>query len=315
MSRTRGRSRLSLAVAVLLAATLSGCGSGLIGTGGGTAAPPLPTSVSPPTSPTSTPSRTAPATSGPLPTTPRPTTAPPRTPTQPPTQTPAQAPTQALTQPPTQRPTQTPSRSPTQTPTRTSLQYGDRGERVLELQQRLSELGYWLGKPDGHFGGLTQQAVFALQKAAGITRDGIVGPQTKAALAAGARPGARVGGTGVEIDLSRQLLLIVRDGAVVRILNTSTGNGERYVSGGTEKVARTPTGSFRVYRMVDALEEAELGELYRPAYYDRGFAVHGSRSIPPWPASHGCARVSNSAMDSIWAGGLMAVGTPVNVYR
>lgn len=186
---------------------------------------------------------------------------------------------------------------------------------MLELQQRLSDLGYWLGKPDGHFGGLTQQAVFALQKAAGISRDGIVGPQTKAALEAGTRPGARVGGTGVEIDLSRQLLLIVRDGSVVRILNTSTGNGETYVSRGTQKVARTPTGTFRVYRMVDALEEAELGQLYRPAYYDRGFAVHGSPSIPPWPASHGCARVSNSAMDSIWANGFMTVGTTVTVYR
>ena len=306
----------ALAAAVALALTVSGCGSGLIGTSGETAAPRPATTASPSdaAAPTSTPTTPAPTTSAP------PTSAPPTTPAMTPvpttatptTSVPGPAPTQTPSEPATPTPTPTPTLTPKP---RTSLQYGDRGDQVLAVQQRLSELGYWLGKPDGHFGGLTQQAVFALQKAAGISRDGIVGPQTKAALQAGTRPGARVGGTGVEIDLSRQLLLIVRDGSVVRILNTSTGNGEPYVSGGTQKTARTPTGTFRVYRMVDALEEAELGQLYRPAYYDRGFAVHGSPSIPPWPASHGCARVSNSAMDSIWANALMSVGTTVNVYR
>lgn len=304
MSRTWRHACTALAAAVTLALTVSGCGSDLIDTPAETAAPTRTTTASPTSRPTGPGAPTSAATT---PTTAPPTTAPPTT--TPPGDTPTP------TQSPTQTPTETASPTPTQTPTRTSLQYGDRGEQVLELQERLTDLGYWLGKTDGHFGGLTQQAVFALQQAAGITRDGIVGPQTKAALQAGTRPGARVGGTGVEIDLSRQLLLIVRDGSVVRILNTSTGNGEPYVSGGTQKIARTPTGSFRVYRMVDALEEAELGQLYRPAYYDRGFAVHGSPSVPPWPASHGCARVSNSAMDSIWANGLMSVGTAVNVYR
>ena len=304
----------ALAAAVALALTVSGCGSGLIGTSGETAAPRPATTASPSdaAAPTSTPTTPAPTTSAP------PTSAPPTTPAMTPVPTTATPTTSVPGPAPTQTPSEpaTPTPTPTLTPKpRTSLQYGDRGDQVLAVQQRLSELGYWLGKPDGHFGGLTQQAVFALQKAAGISRDGIVGPQTKAALQAGTRPGARVGGTGVEIDLSRQLLLIVRDGSVVRILNTSTGNGEPYVSGGTQKTARTPTGTFRVYRMVDALEEAELGQLYRPAYYDRGFAVHGSPSIPPWPASHGCARVSNSAMDSIWANALMSVGTTVNVYR
>lgn len=194
------------------------------------------------------------------------------------------------------------------------LQIGDRGPTVRHLQERLSELGYWLGTPDGAFGGLTQQAVFALQKAAGIGRDGVVGPRTEAALAAGVRPDSRAGGTGVEIDLDRQLLLIVRDGAVTRVLNTSTGNGERYVSRGTTKTARTPTGTFAVYRQVDALEVAELGELYRPTYFYKGWAVHGSASVPPRPASHGCARVTNPAMNMIWAQGYLTVGTTVTVY-
>ena len=41
--------------------------------------------------------------------------------------------------------------------------------------------------------------------------------------------------------------------------------------------------------------------LWRPRYFNGGIAVHGSPSIPAYPASHGCARVSNAAMDMIWA--------------
>ena len=98
-----------------------------------------------------------------------------------------------------------------------------RGPKVLALQRRLSELGYWLGEPDGTFGSLTQQAVYALQKSAGIGRDGVVGPKTKRALEQGVRPRVTLSGDGVEIVLERQLLVVVRDGRASTILNTSTG--------------------------------------------------------------------------------------------
>jgi len=191
---------------------------------------------------------------------------------------------------------------------------GDSGPRVLALQQRLTALGYWLGRPDGSFGSLTQQAVWALQKSAGLTRDGVVGPRTRRALEAGIRPKATLGGDGVEIDLDRQVLLVVRGGAVRTILNTSTGNGEEYVStSGNHAIATTPRGSYAVYRAVDGPVTNSLGELWRPRFFNRGIAVHGSGSIPPWPDSHGCARLSNPAIDLIWAADLMPVGSRVLV--
>jgi peptidoglycan hydrolase-like protein with peptidoglycan-binding domain len=184
---------------------------------------------------------------------------------------------------------------------------------VLALQQQLSELGYWLGTPDGAFGSLTQQAVWALQKSAGLSRDGVVGPRTRAALAQGVRPKATIE-DGVEIDLGRQILLVVRDGRVRMILNTSTGNGEEYTStAGRQAIATTPTGRFSVYRGVDGPLTNSLGELWRPRFFHRGFAVHGSPNIPPWPASHGCARLSNAAIDMIWATDLMPIGSTVVV--
>jgi peptidoglycan hydrolase-like protein with peptidoglycan-binding domain len=50
------------------------------------------------------------------------------------------------------------------------LELGDSGPAVVALQTRLSRLGYWLGRADGTFGLTTQQAVYALQKAAGLTQ-------------------------------------------------------------------------------------------------------------------------------------------------
>jgi hypothetical protein len=53
----------------------------------------------------------------------------------------------------------------------------------------------------------------------------------------------------------------------------------------------------------------------RPRYFHPdGIAVHGYPSVPPYPASHGCARVSEEAMDMVWARDLMPVGSAVRVY-
>ncbi|WP_392542926.1 peptidoglycan-binding protein [Oryzobacter telluris] len=234
-------------------------------------------------------------------------------PTVTPSETPTPTPTPTVSTP---APTPTPTPSPTTTvKPRTSLRYGDQGEKVLAVQKRLSELGYWLGTPDGSFGSLTQQAVFALQKAAGLSRDGIVGPRTKRALENGVRPRAKLSGDGVEIDLDRQLLLVVRDGRVRMALNTSTGNGEEYTSTkGNRAIATTPEGSYTVYRAVDGPLTNSLGELWRPRFFNRGIAVHGSPNIPPYAASHGCARLANAAINMIWAADLMPIGSRVLVH-
>lgn len=207
----------------------------------------------------------------------------------------------------------TPSSAP-----RTSLQPGDSGEDVLGMQRRLRDLGYWLGEPDGTYGDLTVQAVYAVQKVSGLARDGVAGPATLAAIASSSRPSAVSGGTGIEIDLARQVLVVVREGAVQMILNTSTGSNKAYsevYKGRTYTGdAHTPTGVFAVERQVDKLDEGPLGGLWRPKYFNGGIAVHGAVAVPPYPASHGCARVSNAAMNMIWANHLMPIGMPVTVY-
>jgi len=197
-----------------------------------------------------------------------------------------------------------------------TLELGESGLEVTMLQERLSDMGFWLGQPDGTYGQLTRQAVMAFQKANGLSRDGAAGPATLAALDTAGRPEPAEGsGNHLEIDLDRQLLLVVEGGTTKWAINTSTGSGEAYASpGGGTAVATTPRGSFTIYRQVDGLREAPLGTLYRPKYFHGGIALHGSGSIPAHPASHGCARVTNSAMDMLWASGRAEIGTSVLVY-
>ncbi|HEX3005529.1 MAG TPA: L,D-transpeptidase family protein [Angustibacter sp.] len=189
------------------------------------------------------------------------------------------------------------------------------GPYVLRAQQRLSALGYWLGTADGEYGYLTSQAVMALQKAAGLGRDGILGPKTKAALERGARPAVRTrSGSAIEVDKAHQLVLVVLDGHLRYVLNTSTGSGHPYTSDGHTYVATTPEGRFSVQRQIDGLRVSRLGELWRPKYFTGGYALHGSPSVPGYPASHGCVRLSNPAIDFLWSSGVAPIGRTVWVY-
>jgi peptidoglycan hydrolase-like protein with peptidoglycan-binding domain len=296
----------ALTAAVVL---LSGCGSLDVSWTSAVETTPTPApaeSSTPSTTPRATPSARASSIPSPTPT-PSKTAAPTPAPT--PSTTPTPKPPTPSTTPTKSSPTPTATTKP-----RTSLIRGDSGPKVLALQKRLEQLGYWLGAPDGAYGSLTQQAVWAFQKSAGLKRDGVVGPKTLRALEAGIRPKATLSGDGVEIDLDRQILLVVRGGSVRTILNTSTGSGEEYTStSGNRALAKTPRGSYTVYRAVDGTVTNTLGELWRPRFFNRGIAVHGSQNIPPWPDSHGCARLSNAAIDMVWAADLMPVGSRVLV--
>jgi hypothetical protein len=196
------------------------------------------------------------------------------------------------------------------------LRPGAHGAGVALLQRQLLDAGYWLPDADGEYGALTAQAVLALQKAAGLSRDGVFGPHTRAALLHEVRPKARsTSGHVIEVNKKRQLLMVVDDGRVMLVLNTSTGSGREFTHpDGREDVAVTPRGHFTVSRQVDGWRKSDLGELWRPKYFNGGIAVHGFTSVPAFPASHGCVRVSVSAMNMLWADGLIPIGTSVWVY-
>lgn len=215
-----------------------------------------------------------------------PATAPPETPpvSDPTTSTTVTAPT-TTTAPPT---------TTTTVPADGRLLPGMQGEPVRALQQRLVALHYDPGKVDGRYAGGLTSAVMAFQKVSRMPRNGRATVDVLAAIAAATDPApllADGGPTRIEVDFKRQVLFFWKDGTLARILPVSTGNGKRYCEEGICGVAVTPSGSFRIERRIKGKRKSYLGLLYDPLYFYGGFAIHGSPSVPGYPASHGCVRI------------------------
>ena len=169
-----------------------------------------------------------------------------------------------------------------------------RGAEVQALEEKLSSLKYDTGKVDGVFDGATGHAVMAFQKANGLPRSSRATDDVVAALKTATEPEAMLpagGGDRVEIDLKRQILLLYKGGSLLRVLSISTGNNKRYCVDGQCATAVTPGGSFKVNRKIRGLRVSRLGKLFNPLYFNGGFAIHGSASVPAGPASHGCVRI------------------------
>lgn len=185
--------------------------------------------------------------------------------------------------------------------------------QVKEAEQRLAELGYWTGAIDGRFDDGTRAALIAFQK--WEVRE-ITGKLTSAELEAirnGAGPRPRdTGYEHVEVDIDRQVLMLVKDDDSVRVLPVSTGNDKQFMDEGQMSVAYTPRGRFVVYDKTFGWENGQLGSVYYANYISGGVAIHGYLSVPNQPASHGCIRIPMFAAREV--SDLLPKGTIVLVY-
>ena len=198
------------------------------------------------------------------------------------------------------------------------------GAEAARLQQRLLDLGYWVQATDGEFGLTTRQAVMAFQKYEGLTPTGSLDEVSAARISeVDTRPFGRAqAGTMVEVDKAKQLLFVIEEGQTRWVLNTSTGSEIPYSEPNSnnpdileEGDSVTPVGLHKVNReREEGWWEGDLGQIYRPKYFSGGVAVHGANSVPEYPASHGCVRVSVPAMDWIWDEGLLPIGSLVWVH-
>lgn len=198
-----------------------------------------------------------------------------------------------------------------------ALKPGQSNARVLELQQRLRDLRYWVGEPDGVYGDLTAQAVMAFESAEGLPRDGVAGKQELDRLADAEVVTARnATGDVIEVDERRQLLIFIDDGQVRWVFHTSTGTEKPYEApGGGTNLADTPNGRWTMSWQVNGWRDGALGRMWSPKYFHSdGIAIHGYPSVPAEPASHGCVRVSIEAMDFIWEHDLAPIGSEVHVF-
>jgi hypothetical protein len=182
-----------------------------------------------------------------------------------------------------------------------ALYPGTRSPAVRRLERRLARLDYHITGVNRTFDYRTADALRAFHKVQGLERTPVVSEATWRALARPRRPHPRARGPRfhVEINQTRQVLLLVRGGRVARIVHTSTGLG-----------GATRDGVFGVYRKLVGYSP---NRLYFPSYFDGLRAIHGWPDVPPNAASHGCARVP--MWTAKWIYRRVPVGTEVRVYH
>ena len=181
---------------------------------------------------------------------------------------------------------------------------GSHGAAVGVLQHRLVALGYLpKGAANGAFDDRTWHAVVAFQGWERLARTGVVDGRTRAVLAAAERPApwARAA-RALELDLGRQVLLVVANHRTVRAIHISSAR-PGYA---------TPRGRFHVYRR-ELMSWSAPYATWMPyaLYFTGGYAVHGFDSVPAYPASHGCVRLP--LVEAPYVYRVTPLGTPVLV--
>jgi peptidoglycan hydrolase-like protein with peptidoglycan-binding domain len=157
---------------------------------------------------------------------------------------------------------------------------GDRGTDVLLLQRGLDRLGFAV-PVTGYYDAGTSRAVIAFRKTNGMERIGYASAGVFSMVLKGDgafKPKFPKAGYHVEYDWSRQVLAFVRGGKAVNTYHSSSG------------APATPTvfGTFTFYRKEPGTNH--LGMVHSN-YFIGGYAIHGYKDVPVYPASHGCLRV------------------------
>jgi hypothetical protein len=187
-----------------------------------------------------------------------------------------------------------------------TLAVGTVGPDVRGLATRLAALRFHVPGLGTSFSRELADSVIAFQKAFGLPRTGVVGPGTWRMLerATVIRPRYRKPSLHIEIDKTRQILLVVRGGEVSAILPVSSG-----------ATGNTPEGKHVIrWKAPSTTTWLGSGILYRTmTFYGNSFAIHGWVDVPAYPASHGCVRIPIWTAD--WLYQQSPVGEAVYVYR
>lgn len=169
---------------------------------------------------------------------------------------------------------------------------------IGRLERRLAFLHYDVGNIDGVFTSDTLHALVAFQKVQGLARTGTVTRALTQRLAAPLLPRLRYigSGSGLEVDLSKQVLYRASGGTIVAIYDTSTGR----------PALPTPVSGahpFRIWRRV-LWGTTGYGDVeHYVQYYRAGslLALHAYGYVPAYPDSHGCIRLTPGSAARVWA--------------
>ena len=197
---------------------------------------------------------------------------------------------------------------------------GDEGAHVAALQAMLRRLKMYRGEVNGRFGVETQVAVMTFHKYFRLdrswefeARDWWHALEMSDDHGIPDRPSEP---DRVEIDIGRQLLFIVRDHEVTDISAISSGGSYTYWSERNQADVRaaTPRGDFPLLWFGSGWrEDTTTGWwVYNYWAFTPYYGLHGYRTVPAYPASHGCVRVTT--WDADWLAPRLAVGLMIHIW-
>ncbi len=189
---------------------------------------------------------------------------------------------------------------------------------VRQAQSILTKFTIPVGPIDGAFGPQTARGLCAFRYMAGYTptRGGVTSAlssrlrsynSTYSSLGRIPAPTLRGHTTYVVVQKKCQAMFYVQNSRYVRVLAVSTGmaghntpNGA-YTLGGTKRGWSCSTlypESCGVHNVGRFASISNRGNMYNQRFFrGGGYFVHGSTSVPTYPASHGCIRVTVNDAD------------------
>ncbi len=187
-------------------------------------------------------------------------------------------------------------------PPATKLHLGEHGPAVRSVQRRLNQLGYYAGPVDGQYGSDLEEAVWAFKEVQGLplnnATDSIMARPFFNALVNPRQPYAQDphgGPNRIEINQNIEVLVLYRDNAPYLILHVSTGAG---CLPGQGCGWITPDGHYKALSYLQGDIQVPLGFMENPVFFiGRAYAIHGGDPVPFYPASHGCVRIYNDAVN------------------
>jgi len=200
-----------------------------------------------------------------------------------------------------------------------ALSEGDSGAEVRMLQTELANLGLFRSEINGEYGAETAYAVLAFHYAMGLDPEFVwnsVDSHYMSQFELPPVPDRPDQPDRLEVDIGNQLIYLVRGNEVLQTFPTSTGGEYSYYSVRTSTYAygRTPRGEFRLYSFFRGWScDALYGWcIHNPWGFTDLYALHGYDEVPPYPASHGCVRLT--VWDSTYIADYLYVGMPLFIW-
>jgi hypothetical protein len=160
-----------------------------------------------------------------------------------------------------------------------SLHPGECGKVVKGFKREMAEMGYVSGG-GSCFNGRLGREVLAYRKVNNMNRSQKAGAGLVRSVFSG-RGAYHVkypnAGEHAEVPLSKQVLVLIKNGKPFAIYPVSTGKSS----------TPTITGHYSIYRLEPGTNSH--GMVYSD-YWHNGYAIHGYAEVPNYPASHGCVR-------------------------